>query len=144
MSVCLTQEGGGYLWQSMLGIVSPGAYYVGLYASNYAPQHTDRQATYAAIELVVSGYARIELVNPSVDWSIAPIALGSESTYLTLVWNFTAACTLYGYWMMDHTQTYSIWAELFATSYVYGAGGGGFGLVLAPQLVSCPGLTLSC
>jgi hypothetical protein len=136
--VVLTQEGGIYLWKVILGAATPGPYVVHLFASDYQPQHTDTLATYAAIELVVSGYAPIQLVNPSTLWAITAVPYGAQAAYQQISWAFAGACTVYGYYVVESTNTWSVWAELFATPFVYGSSGGPFGLQLIPSQISCP------
>jgi hypothetical protein len=136
--IVVTQEGASRLWLQVFGIASIGYPYVHLYSNNYSPQHTDTYSTYAPHELSGGGYSPIQLVNPSANWTIAAIGAGAQASYVMITWTFTGAQTLWGYWLSDGTNTYSLWAEQFASSFVYGSGGGTFLLQLQPWLASQP------
>lgn len=138
MSLVVTQEGGSALWKQILQITELGVPNVHLFGSAHEPAHTDTYATYAAIELAVAGYAPIPLADPATDWSIAPIPAGAKATYVAITWVFTAACAVYGYWLADASDTYSIFAEQFAAPYVFPTAGGTFPIVLPPTITSTP------
>jgi hypothetical protein len=138
VAICVTQEGAIRIWQQILGISTIGYPYVHLFGSQHTPAHTDTEATYAAIELAAAGYAPILLGQPSANWTISAIGAGAQAVYLTVSWTFTAAATVWGYWLSDQTQTYSLWAEIFLSSFVYGSSGGPFTLQLQPWLASAP------
>lgn len=138
MAVVVTQEGALRIWSQIFGISSIGYPYLHLFSTQHTPAHGDTEATYAAIELVVSGYAPFALTQPPVNWSLAAIGAGAQATYTTVSWTFTAAATVWGYWLADQTNTYSLWAEVFPTSFVYGSQGGVFSLQLVPWLASYP------
>lgn len=134
----VTQEGAIRIWQATLGILPIGYPFVHLYGASHVPIHTDTDSVYAAIELAVAGYAPIQLTSPGADWTLTPIGAGAQAAYLTLSWNFTAPCTVYGYWLDDGPRVYSLWAEQFPSPFVYGAGGGPLTLQLLPWLASYP------
>lgn len=136
--IVLTQEGGLALWKQMLQIASIGYPNVHLLGAAHTPVHTDTEAILGALELSVSGYAPIALVNPTVDWTLAPITAGAQATYATLTWTFGGSCTVYGYWLSDESDTYSLFAEEFAVTYPFGSSGGTFTFVLPPTLTSQP------
>lgn len=137
--ICLTNEGAVLLWQDILGLASIGYPNVHLFGTAHVPAHTDTESTYAAIELPGGiGYAPIALTNPGVDWTLTPIGAGAQAAYLLLTWTLTGAASIYGYWLSDQTNTYSLWAEEFATPFIYGSGGGAFNLQLVPWMASAP------
>jgi hypothetical protein len=134
----LTQEGGVLCWKYILGFTPSAILHAHLFAAPHTPAHVDVYADYAAIECAASGYAPIPLVNPSVDWTLAPTAYGAQAAYITISWTFTSATTIYGYWLSDSSDTYSVLGELFASPFPYGGGGGTFTLQIPPSLISCP------
>lgn len=138
MALVATQEGCMALWQQLLGLYAIGNPVVRLLGQAYAPQHTDTLATYAPLEVVGAGYAPIQLANPRPNWQITPLPNGAQAAYPTLSWSFTAAVTVYGYWLNDATATYSLWAEAFASPFVFGPAGGVLNLTLPPTLTSQP------
>lgn len=138
MSLVVTQEGAIRLWQQLLKIVDIGYPIVHLFGAAHTPAHTDTEATYAALELSVAGYAAIQLTQPGANWTIAAIGAGAQASYLVLNWTFTAGCSVYGYWLSDSTNTYSLWGEAFASPFVYGSSGGPLSLQLQPYLASNP------
>lgn len=135
MGLVATQEGCAALWQQILGIESIGLPNVHLVGRPHTPAPTDTYATYAAVELVVSGYAPKSLVNPAVDWTIAAVPTGAQAAYLTLSWSLGGACVVYGYWLSDAANQRSLWGEAFASPDTFTAGGL-FRLQLPPTLTS--------
>jgi hypothetical protein len=139
MSLVLTQEGASLCWSMIWDLGRDiGIPYCHLFGSAHSPSHTDTQSTYAGIELIAGGYAPYPLVNASVRWTVAPIPPGAQAAYQTIVWSLTSACSIYGYWLSDQSDTYSLWGELFAVVYTYPSVGGVFQLALLPTLTSTP------
>jgi hypothetical protein len=139
MSAVLTQEGGIFLWQYILGINPVQPLVCHLFGASHTPLHTDRQADFAAIELPTGGgYQPIILTNPSVDWTLAPIAQGAQATYLQLQWSITNAVQVWGYWLSDFNNHYALWAEQFAPPDAPYHMPGVFELLLPPTLTSSP------
>jgi hypothetical protein len=137
-----TLEGAYLFWDYILKITTPNNPYVHLLGSAYTPLHTSTLANFAANQLpLVSGYAPIQLVNPGANWTITYIAAGAQATYTTLSWTFTAALTVYGYYLSDDGAGISWWGEAFIPAYIFPAAGGLFTLSLPPYLVSCPGVS---
>lgn len=138
MAAVLTQEGALALWRQLLGI-SPGlgAPFVRLIGQPHTIVHTDTQATLAAAELSVSGYAPLQLTQPTPSWQLAPISAGAQAAYPVLNWSLGGACTVYGYWLCDVTSQYSLWGEIFDAAFPL-PGGGAFALQLQPTLISQP------
>jgi hypothetical protein len=139
MSLVATQEGCSRLWLQIWGITALGNPWVHLYGSSHTPAHTDTYSTYSAIELSSGGgYAAQQLTVPGTNWTIATVTAGAQATYITLTWTFTGAESVYGYWLGDSTNTYSLWAEQFAAAFVFPSTGGTFTLSLPPTLTSTP------
>jgi len=139
MALVVTQEGALALWQQILdiggGIGFPVLHLLG---ASYAPLHTSTLANFAANELAVAGYAPVSLINPTTDWSLTPIGAGNQAQYLLITFTFTAACTIYGYYLSDSADSVSLWGEEFSTPFVYGTLGGSFGIQLINWLASQP------
>jgi hypothetical protein len=113
-----TQQGCAALWQQLWGIESIGLPNVHLVGQPHQAAATDTYASYAAVELIAGGYAPKSLVNPAVDWSIAPVPNGAQASYITLSWSLTTACTVYGYWIADQANQRALWGETFAAPFV--------------------------
>jgi hypothetical protein len=103
---------------------------VGLWTTAHAPAYADTLATYAALELAAGGgYARIGLSFGS--WFFATVSPQGLAQYTGLVWTFTGARSVAGYFVCDAANTLLYWAESFSGGpYVLGGGGGPFGLTL--------------
>jgi len=124
---------------SVYGPVRP---YVHLIGSAYTVLHTSTLSLLAAHELPLSsGYAPIQLGASLGQWSFAPITAGGQATYTgALSWTFSAALSVFGYYLSDDADGLSLWGESFNPYYVFPAGGGTFALTLPPYLISCPGV----
>lgn len=141
MAMVLTEEGAGVLWNQILQISSIGNPIVHLYGSAYSPVHTDTYATYAALELdTVHGYSPIAYTLPAAVQSVTPIGAGAQATLVTVSWNFSFAYTIYGYWISDQTNTYSIVAEEFGEVYTWSPGAWMFYFSFPPWLASQPSI----
>lgn len=139
MALVVTQEGAGVLWNQILGIASIGHPYLHLFGSAHSPAHTDYEAIFHAIELpTAAGYAPILITPPGDIASIAPITPGALMTTVPFVWYFTTAYTVYGYWLSDQTNTYSLLAEELAVVYTWTPGPWSFQLTLPIWLASQP------
>ncbi|HKV98064.1 MAG TPA: hypothetical protein VJR90_11340 [Gammaproteobacteria bacterium] len=137
--IVVTLEGAVALWRQILKIIDIGYPICHLFAMPHTAAHTDTEATYAAIEVPAGvTYAPIQLTQPPANWTFSSIGSGYQAQYLNLQWVFTGAVTVYGYWISDGTNTFSLWAETFAGQFTYGAGGGVFNLLLTPWLASWP------
>jgi hypothetical protein len=137
MALVLTQEGARELWQWILGVTPPTYPNLHLLGSAYSVVHTTTEALLLPHELTGGGYAPIALISGSA-WSLALISQGCQASRVAGPWNLTLPTTIYGYWLADQTDTYSLWGESFASPYSYDPLGGPFYLSLLPQLVSLP------
>lgn len=138
MSLVVTQEGAAQLWFQILSISSIGYPWVHLFNTRLTPQHTDTYSTYSEHEIAITGYAPIQLTSPGANWTTSFIPAGAQTQHNTLSWLFTGGGTVDGFWLSDASNTYSLWAELFAVEYTYPLTGGTFQLTLPPWLASCP------
>lgn len=138
MAIVLTEEGGQVLWNTILGLTpAAGLPRVHLLGANHAIAHSDTETVLVASEASGAGYAPI-LVSPAASWVVATLADGAQATYPTLTWTFTSAITIYGYWLSDNTNTYSLFGETFTNPFIYTSSGGVFLLNLLSYLVSQP------
>jgi hypothetical protein len=139
MGIVVTQEGALLLWQYMLGFyAAPGYPLLCLLGTNHTVVHTDTIATLTAQEFAATGYSRITMTVPGSVASVAKITNGAQVTYNLFTFNFTGSGTIYGYFVLDPTLTYSLYGENFASSFVYAAGTNVFNLLLPPTLTSPP------
>jgi hypothetical protein len=137
MSLVATQEGCSALWQQILGIRAIGAPWVRLFGQAWTPSHTDTIATYAAVELAVGGYSPVSLKG-GINWQVSALPNGAQAFWPLVQWSFIAGCTVYGYWLNDASNMYSLVAEAFAAPFSFGAAGGPFQLQLPLTLTSLP------
>jgi len=133
----VTQEGAVFLVNVWTNVLPWRSWKIHLFGAGIIPAHTDTLALYAARELVAPGYAPIDLMGGSPPWTNGPYTYGATFQHDPVTWTFTGAATVYGYYLADQFGTWSIWSEIFGTPYVYGAAGGGFGIQLIPNLISC-------
>jgi hypothetical protein len=136
--VVLTQEGAMALWRQLLKIKDVGIPYVHLLGQAHSVVHADTIGSLQAVELVVAGYAPIQLTSPQTSWQLTTLAAGAQAQYPVVTWQLTAACTVYGYWLSDAAFQNSLWGETIASPIVLGPGGGPVQLQLMPTLISPP------
>lgn len=142
MAFVMSQEGGVALLQWMLGVRTPILPTCHLLGSPYTPHISSTLSLFAAAEVHgVGGYAPIQLTSPKAWWTLAGLPDGDQATYITLSWTFTAAVTVYGYYLSDDTLAVSLLGELLAQNYPYGSSGGVFALVLNLQLNNAVGVS---
>ena len=138
MNLVQTQEGAEYVWQVVLGAHPGPGLRVHLLGSPYTPAHNSTEASFAAAELAVAGYAPLALGPGLTGWTVIPIAQGGQATNQQAQWAFGAACTVYGGWMELIGTGYSWFGWLFDSPFIFGAAGGPFYLVASPTLISVP------
>ncbi len=142
MALVLTQEGAPRLLAWMLGAQRTILPYVHLLGQPYQPHETSTISILASNEVGGGvGYAPQQLVNPTGNWTLASITAGASGQYLTLSWTFTAAVSVYGYYVSDDTIPLSLWAELLGSVYVWSSAAPVFALVLNLQLINLPGVS---
>lgn len=142
MSLVLTQEGGPRLLGWMLGAAKTVLPFVHLLGQPYAPHETSTISQLAANEVGAGvGYAAQQLVNPTGNWTLSQITAGASGQYRVLTWTFTAAVSVYGYYVSDDSIPVSLWAELLGSVYTWSAAAPVFGLQLNLQLINLPGVS---
>lgn len=142
MALVMTEEGALRLLQWMLGAARKVLPYVHLLGQPYTPHETSTISTLAANEVGPAvGYSAQQIVNPTGNWTLSQITAGAAGQFLTLTWTFTAAVTVYGYYLSDDSLPVSLWAELLGSAYVWSAAAPVFGLQLALQLINLPGVS---
>jgi hypothetical protein len=81
-----------------------------LYTNNYTPTETDTLANYT--ESVASNYTGVRLVGTA--WTVASGAsAGATATYAQHSFNFSAADTIYGYFVTSQQKQVLLWSERF-------------------------------
>lgn len=81
-----------------------------LYSNNRTPAATDTLAAYT--ESVASNYSAFRLFGAS--WTVASgTPVGATATYAQQSFNFSAADTIYGYYVTAQQKSLVLWAELF-------------------------------
>jgi hypothetical protein len=139
VALVATQEGTNRLLTWLLQLATPVIPTLHLLGQPYQPLHTSMLSNFAANEVAHGiGYAPVALSPPKAGWTLSGLTDGAEADYLTVSWTFTAAATVYGYYVSDDTFSVSLWGELLAQSYPYGSGGGVFALKIPLQLTSQP------
>jgi hypothetical protein len=142
MGFVVSQEGASNMLALIVGEATLGTPVVHLMGTAGAPAHFWSLATYAALELPLSGgYAPQGLPSPGGDWTQLAIPSGFQWTSIVLSWTFTAALMVYGYYIEWSGASISWGGEEFNPSFSFPAGGGLFTWQLPLQLISCPGVT---
>jgi hypothetical protein len=82
-----------------------------LYNNNRTPAETDTINLYT--ESTASNYTGVRLTGAA--WTVASGATaGSTATYAQQSFNFSAADTIYGYYVTSNQKQVLLWAELFS------------------------------
>jgi len=106
----------------MLNNASPGNVNLRLYNNNVTPSETDTLSTYT--ESTASNYTAIVLAGGS--WTVSSGSPnGATATYPQVDFNFSAADTIYGYFVTTSGGGNLLWAERFSSSPFTLPGSGG-------------------
>jgi hypothetical protein len=125
----MSQEGANRLLTWLLGVAAPILPTVHLLGQPYTPLTTSLLTNYAANQVGPGiGYAPVQLTSPRASWTVSGLQEGAQALYLPVNWTFTAAVTVYGYYISDDNFGVSLWGEALSPAFVYGAGGGVFAL----------------
>lgn len=82
-----------------------------LYKNNRTPAETDDITFYT--ESVASNYSAVRLTGAA--WTVASGGVaGATATYAQQSFNFSAADTIYGYYVTSQQKQVLLWAELFS------------------------------
>lgn len=100
-----------------------------LYSNNYTPVEGSLLANFT--ECNAAGYAAITLTGAS--WTVATTTGTTEATYAQQTFTFTAAQTVYGYYITDSGSTILVWAELF-TGAPFNIPSGGGSVKVTPRI----------
>jgi hypothetical protein len=120
MSGKVVKQGLALYNNGILGIMTSGAWYVGLFTTNYTPVVTDTLSVYTAIEASWAGYSR-QILNttPVTSWD----AVNSQyvNQFLAIAFTYTGGSTSgnnYGYFVIDPFGNLN-WAELLGSPAPY-------------------------
>ena len=121
MALKCIDEGEVLALEYMLNKTEPTDLILRLYTSNTSPAEGDTLATYT--ECDATGYAEKTLTGAS--WTVATVANVTTGTYAAQEFTLTEAATIYGYYIVDGTDTTCIIAERFTGApFNIPAGGG--------------------
>lgn len=114
----------------MLNYSTPGDAEVHLYTNNKTPAPTDGLNNYT--ESVASNYTGFRLFG--TQWTVSSgVSVGATATYAVQNFNFSAADTIYGYFVTSAQKGVLLWAELFTGGpFVLPASGGT--IALTPKI----------
>jgi hypothetical protein len=94
----------------MLNFTAPSDCEVHLYNNNRTPAPLDTLNNYT--ESVASNYSGFRLVG--AQWTVSSgSTVGATASYATQNFNFSAADTIYGYFVTSQQKQVLLWAELF-------------------------------
>lgn len=111
--------------KSLQSIVAAENLTLKLYTNSYAPTKADTPASYT--ECNIAGYAAKTLAGAS--WNVAA---GTATYNAAQTFNFTAAGTVYGYFVVGATSGVLYWAEEWATPATLPSAGGS--ITLTPSI----------
>lgn len=109
MALLVPDTGEVEMLKRILNFSATGDVKLHLYANNYTPVEGSAIANFT--ECTAAGYAAKTLAGAS--WSIATTSGTSEASYAEQTFTFTAAQTVYGYFVTNSAGTVLLWAELF-------------------------------
>lgn len=91
-----------------------------LYINNYSPVEGSAVGNFT--ESTASGYSTKTLTGSS--WSISTTSNVTTASYAAQTFTYTAAETVYGYYVVNNAGTIVLWAEKFSSAFVIPSGGG--------------------
>lgn len=142
MALVMSEEGGFRLLNWILSMAAPVVPTLHLLGQAYTPHFNSTLSLYAANELALAaGYAPLQLTSPRASWTLSGLLDGVQAQYLAVSWTFTAALTVFGYYISDDTFGVSLWGELWPSPYVYGSSGGVFAMNPLVQLSNVLGVS---
>lgn len=112
MAFITTYSGEVSLLKYMLNFAPADNKVLHLFTNNQTPAQSDVLSNYT--ESVAAGYAASTLTGTA--WTISTVAGTSSAQYAQQTFSFSAAETLYGYYITDNAATQVIWAERFAAA----------------------------
>lgn len=129
MALLVPDIGEVELLSRMLNKVATGDVKLHLFSNNYTPVEGSALANFT--ECNASGYAAKTLSGAS--WTVATNAGTTEASYAEQTFTFTAAQTVYGYYVTDSGSTKVLWAELF-TGAPFNIPAGGGSVKVTPKI----------
>ncbi len=126
MSLLVPNTGEAALLNLILGKATAGNLVLHLYTNDVTPGETNTVASFT--ESTAAGYASKTLTASS--WTVATADGVTTATYAAQLFQYTAAETVYGYYVTDAAGTTLLWAERFTETFTAGSSGGG--LYLTP------------
>ncbi len=94
----------------MLNFTAPSDCEYHLYTNNKTPAPTDTLANYT--ESVASNYTGFRMFGSQ--WTVSSgVSAGATATYAQQAFNFSAADTIYGYFVTSQQKQVLLWAEIF-------------------------------
>lgn len=109
------------LLSRMVNKIATGDVKLRLFKNNYTPVEAATAASFTQAN--AAGYAEQTLTGAT--WTVATNAGVTEASYPERTFNFTAADTIYGYYVVDSAGTTVLWAERFdGAPFNIPAGGG--------------------
>ena len=110
MALLAPKVGAEQLSKVLVNNVAPTNVKLHLYTNNHTPAEGDVLGSYT--ESTAAGYAAAVLTGAS--WTItAGSSAGAVASYPQVTFTYTAAETVYGYYVTDNSSLILLWAELF-------------------------------
>lgn len=121
MALLVPDVGEVQLLSRMLNKVATGDVKLRLFKNNYTPVEGSTVAAFT--QASAAGYAEQTLAGAS--WTVATSSGVTEAAYPERTFSFSAAETIYGYYVVDAAGTTVLWAERFdGAPFNIPAGGG--------------------
>jgi hypothetical protein len=117
------------LLSRMLNKGATGDVILRLYSNNYTPVEGATVASFT--QCTAAGYAAKTLTGAS--WAVATNAGTTEASYAEQIFTFTAAQTVYGYYVTNSANTIALWAEIF-TGAPFNIPSGGGSVKVTPKI----------
>lgn len=130
MSLLVPNEGEVLFLSYALNKTSPADVKLHLFTNNHTPAEGDTTASYT--ESTAAGYSAKTLTGSS--WSISTTSGTSTASYAAQTFTYTAAETVYGYYVTNNAANKVLWAELFPSAFAIPSGGGS--VVVTPAITA--------
>jgi len=129
MALLVPDVGEVIMLSRILNKAATGDVKLKLYSNNYTPVEGSAIASFT--ECTASGYAAKTLAGAT--WTITTSAGTTQAVYAEQTFTFTAAQTVYGYFVTDTAGTGLLWAELF-TGAPFNIPSGGGSVKVTPRI----------
>lgn len=120
MTLLVPDVGDTEALKRILNDATPDNLKLKLYTNNKTPAKADTVANYT--ESTATGYAAKTLTG--TDWTYASNAGVTTASFAAQTFTYTAAETVYGYYVTNNAGTTLMWAELFSSVFNIPSGGG--------------------